>query len=800
MQSPSPRSNFPTASSLFGNWQRLGHLLLLSLPAILASRANSQEIDFAHDVVPILKRHCTGCHTNGTYKGGLSMDHRDSLLRSGVVKKGEPDKSELILRITSKDEDERMPQEGPRLSRKEIATLEKWIAGGVSWETGFTFRKQTWRAPILPRKPEIPAKAGHPVDYLVGSYLKQRNQTWPDPIDDALFLRKVSLDLVGLLPSAELESAFLADQSPDRRLNLVRKVLANQRNYADHWLTFWNDHLRNDYVGTGYIDGGRKQITGWLYRSLFDNKPYNEFASELIAPTAESEGFIRGIKWRGNVNASQVRELQFAQSVAQVFLGENLKCASCHDSFINDWKLTDAYGMAAIIADKPLEMYRCDKPTGEIARIKFLWPELGDIEASGSRSERLKQTAHLITRKENGRFARTIVNRIWKKMMGRGLVEPVDVMGNRPWNEDLLDFLASDLVENGYDLKKTMERIASSRIYQSRSIPFREVPGDDFTFRGPMTRRLTAEQFLDGVWQLTGTVPKAKKGPIPDLQNQSPPTRSDAKAPASGWIWNRKDSQNAAGNESVTFEGKIEFPTRPESAWIVITCDNEYTLFVNKRKIRNDSNWNTVELLDIRQWARKGSNEIRIIAKNHTEAANPAGLYMSCFADGESVPLMLEVREGKKVRSAERVDHPEIWTTARKEIVGQENRARKNRAPIRLRAGLVVSDSLMRSLGRPNREQIVTTRDDQLSTLQALDLSNGETFANILKAGAGRLLAQSPEPAPLIRSLFSQGLSRKPTREEFRILKNILTDQPTQETVADLLWTIVMLPEFQHVR
>src|SRR4029453_10396323 len=100
------------------------------------------------------------------------------------------------------------------------------------------------------------------------------------------------------------------------------------------------------------------------------------FTRELIQPTAESEGFIKGIKWRGNVNASQVVELQFSQNITQVFLGVNMKCASCHDSFIDNWKLDDAYGLAANIADAPLNVHRCDKPTGATAKAKFLFPEL----------------------------------------------------------------------------------------------------------------------------------------------------------------------------------------------------------------------------------------------------------------------------------------------------------------------------------------------------------------------------------------------------------------------------------------
>src|SRR5205807_8862473 len=181
-------------------------------------------------------------------------------------------------------------------------------------------------------------------------------------------------------------------------------LLGEPRSYGEHWLSFWNDLLRNDYAGTGYIDGGRKQISAWLYRSLLDNKPYDQFVRELIHSTPESEGFIKGITWRGNVNASQVPELQFSQNVAQVFFGINMKCASCHDSFIDSWKLDDAYALAAVIADSPLEIHRCDKPTGRKAVARFVWPELGDIDADKPKEARLEQFAHLVTHPENGRF------------------------------------------------------------------------------------------------------------------------------------------------------------------------------------------------------------------------------------------------------------------------------------------------------------------------------------------------------------------------------------------------------------
>ena len=248
---------------------------------------------------------------------------------------------------------------------------------------------------IAPKRPELPPpQAGHnqPIDRLVDAYLAAHKLPFPPQVDDATFVRRVCLDLVGLLPTPDQLQQFLADPTPDKRDRLVDELLANNTAYADHWLTFWSDLLRNDYSGTGYIDGGRKQITHWLYRSLWENKPYDQFVRELISPSPESEGFIKGIKWRGTVNAAKSTELQFAQNVGQVFLGINLKCASCHDSFIDNWKLADSWGLAAITSDHPLEIYRCDVPTGKTAETKFIFPELGQIDASAPRRSGLKNS------------------------------------------------------------------------------------------------------------------------------------------------------------------------------------------------------------------------------------------------------------------------------------------------------------------------------------------------------------------------------------------------------------------------
>ncbi len=591
--------------------------LLVLLFAAFNESADGGDFDFAHRVAPILKQQCVECHGGRRHEGDFSLNTREVLISGGAVEPGHGADSHLIELVSSTDPDERMPKKKPPLSTDEIKTLTEWIDAGAPWDAGFTFAANDYDPPLRPRRPELPeAKDGrtNPVDRILDAYLEQHKVARPARLGDAAFLRRVYLDLVGLLPTPEQLHEFVESQNPDKRVEVIDSLLQNKQEYAEHWLTFWNDLLRNDYQGTGYIDGGRTQITAWLYRSLLENKPYDEFTRELIAPTAESEGFVRGIKWRGNVNASQKREVQFAQNVSQVFLGLNMKCASCHDSFIDRWKLSETYGLAAIYADAPLEINRCDKPTGKMAQAAWLFPELGQINASAPKDERLKQLAKLMTDHENGRFARTIVNRLWHRFMGRGIVHPVDAMQTAPWSADLLDYLATDLSDNGYDLKRTMRLIATSDAYQSESVALDAQPGgQEFVYAGPIAKRMTAEEFVDSLWQLTDSGPK-----------------------------------------------------EPHHAVAKFLSDGE-------------------------------------LASHKT-----------------------------------------------------------------YRAALVACDPLMRSLGRPNREQVVSDRPTMLTTLQALDLSNSQLLATTLDKGAAKILKQpaAHDDDKLTAWIYEAALSRQPTDAE----------------------------------
>lgn len=474
-----------------------------------ALKAN-QIADLNLEVRSIFAHNCYKCHSSEKIKGELRLDKKVFVMKGGesgdVISAGHPEKSEMIRRLLLPREDEEsMPPKGKTLSEKEIATLQLWIKMGAPWPENAEEKSVYRVAALEPREPGLPdgpIELKNPVDLFVNAYFKEKKIVWPEVVEDRVYIRRVYLDIIGLLPPAEKVDGFVENNSPDKRIALVEELLQRNDDYAQHWLTFWNDALRNDYTGTGYITKGRFSITNWLYESLKTNKSYDVFVRQLISPDTSSAGFIRGIAWRGTVNASQRIEMQAAQNVSQVFLGLNLKCASCHDSFVSDWKLKEAYAFANIFSDSALEINRCDVPTGKMAGTGIIFTELGKIDSTVTVDEKLKQLANYLTAPKNGRLYRTIVNRIWSQLMGRGIVAPVDLMDNVPWSQDLLDWLASDLVKNEKDLKKLIFTITTSKTYQLPSVEIKreeELLAEDYTFKGMHRRRLSAEQFADAV-------------------------------------------------------------------------------------------------------------------------------------------------------------------------------------------------------------------------------------------------------------------------------------------------------------
>lgn len=481
-------------------------LILLGLG--LAAVAQQPKTGYQRDVHAIFAAKCFACHGGDMRSGGLSLRDYDSVLEGGrsgaALVPGVPSESLLLRRVNGEVQPSMPP--GGKLSAAELATLQSWIAEGARPAPHAPAARRRFVPEMKLASPPLPAPLwpgwDQPADRILAAYLSGHNIPRPRPVSDALFARRLYLDLWGLLPSPEQLREFTSDPSPDKRRRLVRTLLAHRRNFAGHWINFWNDLLHND--DSPFHGGERRPITPWLLRALEDNLPYDRLLSALLNPVAQDDphGYLMGVNWRGDVSASQTPHMQAAQNSAQVFLGVNLKCNACHDSFVSRWKLKDAFGLAAYFAPEPsLEMVRCDNPTGERTPPHFLFSEL-DRPAGGTLAERRAAVAAIFTAPENGRVPRTFVNRIWKQLLGRGIVEPADDMDAEPWSVPLLDWLAADFAAHRYDINHLLETILLSRAYEMPSAP----PADPkrFVFRGPAVRRMSAEQFIDSISAMTG--------------------------------------------------------------------------------------------------------------------------------------------------------------------------------------------------------------------------------------------------------------------------------------------------------
>jgi mono/diheme cytochrome c family protein len=801
-------------------------------------------INFSSEIKPIFEASCIKCHGRGREKGGFRIDHRETLLKGGdsgpAIVPGNSADSLLVSLVQGIDPDSVMPKKGTRLTPEQIGILRAWIDQGAPWDTAVTFGRLE-PLNLKPRLPSVPAgpKSANPIDRFLAPYFTVHKITPAKPVSDRLFARRAWLDIIGLLPPPEQLDKFLADKHPDKRTRLVDQLLSDDRNYAEHWLTFWNDLLRNDYKGTGYIDGGRKQITPWLYSALLTNMPYDKFVARLVNPSLESEGFTKGIVWRGVVNASQTPQMQAAQNISQVFMGVNLKCASCHDSFVNDFTLADAYGLAGIYADGPLEMVHCDKPTGKKADLKFIYPELGDIDPKADKTNRLAQLAHLLTNQKDGRLTRTFVNRLWQRFFGRGLVEPVDDMEKPAWKPDLLDWLAEDFAAHNYDVRFLIKRILTSRAYQMPAVDSGEQGDKEFVFRGPFVRRMDAEQFRDALFTVTGVggnLPGAKYEFLPTYMaaraNIVPPARLPL---AARWIWNDPKAAARVKPGTLYFRREIVLSKAPLEAAAIIACDDSFTLYVNGERVESGDNVSRPRVFDLASRLQVGRNLLAISAENKEpekskdtnappkDPNTAAGLFVMGF---------VRERDHKDLSSGTTNfysdfswlcsdKHKDHWEKPNFQTKGWSHPfelGRADMAPWNIgkqlsvclgvvsqyglyRASIVDCDFLTRALGRPNREQVVTTRSSAATTLQGVEITNGSELAHLVEQGAEDLMAEESfvSSRRLIQRFYRRGLGRPPTSEELGLARTFVTDQVKKEGVEDLVWALANLPEFQLI-
>ena len=357
------------------------------------------------------------------------------------------------------------------------------------------------------------------IDTLVNGKL-QRMKILPSvSADDAEFLRRISLDIAGVPPTSEEVLAFVADATDPvaKRSAMVEKLLSSPM-YVEHWTLKWSDLLLNRRKTV--TERGVWAFRNWIRQSIASNKPFDQFAKELITANGSAYENPAANYFRIAREPKLVME-----NMTQVFLGTRFNCNQCHDHPFERWTQRQYYELSAYFADvgrRPLPegdefIFTMASPTAVVnpdtnqpADPKFPFVHAGAIDAASTRREQLAQW---LTAKENPYFARSIVNRYWSYFFGRGIIDPVDDIraGNPASNPELLDALTKDFVDSGYDLKKLVRTICNSATYQ-RSLEAGQWNEDDtINFSHALPRRLSAEQLYDAIIQATGA-PRALPG------------------------------------------------------------------------------------------------------------------------------------------------------------------------------------------------------------------------------------------------------------------------------------------------
>lgn len=378
---------------------------------------------------------------------------------------------------------------------------------------------------VIPRPEAVPESeyAALPVnnfiDELVWKQLQQLNITPSGLCDDHVFLRRATTDLCGRIPTAEEVHTFLNDESPDKRQQLVDRLL-QEPDFADHWANKWMDLLRpNPYrVGIKTV----MSYDRWIRERFHQRMPWDQFVRELIS--------AKGGTWR-NGAATLFRDRrspdEITTLVSQLFVGVRLECAKCHQHPFEKWGQDHFYSFAAYFGSIGRKGTGLSPPisgseefifagkkgrvahpvTGKTMEPRPLW---GEATAGAEVADPREVLADWITSPENHLFAQVMANRIWADLMGRGLVEPVDDLRatNPASNQPLLEALGVHFRDTGFSITELMRTITSSHVYQLSSLTNDRNVEDTRNYSRHYRHRLRAEVLLDAFAEISGVPQK----------------------------------------------------------------------------------------------------------------------------------------------------------------------------------------------------------------------------------------------------------------------------------------------------
>lgn len=497
----------------------LAMVLYLCAAPPLCLGAGEAEALWTGKVQAILDQHCVKCHGPLEEKGGLLLDTREAVMAGGesgpVVVPGQPEESPLVTALAA-EADPHMPPK-KQLEESDIATLRAWV---------IALAQQPEPAP-----PALTAEA-EPAPQSIDEFLEQdwkAKAISPAPLaDDRAFLRRLLLDLIGRIPTPEEMEAFLFDASPHKRAALADRLLASDE-AARHFREVWDALLlgrRNGRVMK------RREDEGWfefLEATFKNSRPWNEAVAAIIEARPakpEDKGSVLFVFERRNEHQ------QIAEAIAPVIYGTRIDCAQCHDHALareikqgHYWGLVAAFNRSKNVDKGPPAVSESAvggfinftnlKKESQAAVITMLGgptieeqrpapeakeedtPELYGEPQGEAKVPKFSRRAALAraATENNPLLARSFVNHTWALFFGRGIVHPVDEMNSKtpPSHPALLDWLAQDFAENGFNIKRLYRQIALSRAYQLAAPPAPADAPPPATFAAALEKPLTAE-------------------------------------------------------------------------------------------------------------------------------------------------------------------------------------------------------------------------------------------------------------------------------------------------------------------
>jgi len=713
--------------------------------------------------------------------------------------------------------------------------------------------------------PLDPAEASRKIDALITAGYADHGVSPNAPADDATFLRRIYLDVMGRIPTAGEARTFFKDTSPEKRARLIDSLVGSP-GYVSHEFHFWADLLRVKSRLRGNNGDSAKLYVQWLKKALADNKPYDVFVRELVT----ANGLIDENGAVGFYLRDRGMPLDHMSATVQVFLGTQMLCAQCHDHPFEEWSQMDFYKLAAFSsaqqvtnmppglkenllkknAGQPLKkrknsrrslrnitaplqntiIYESNKPLRlpddyqyEDAEPKAIIDPstpFGDVVDLNKNESRAHAYAEWMTARSNPRFTKIIANRLWKRIMGVGVFEPVDNLDvvDKPSNPKLLDYLTSLFVELDFDIQAYYRILYKTQVYSREVSTFDMASREPYYFPGPRLRRMSAEEIWDSVVTLVRPDPDGTLTlPEQDSQEVSPRLaayRSLEKETPESILKNTRELSKLLAKTRKELSGVREQVDR------AITLQSEGdpdAIKIGRKAMTELSELRANSMRQYAQLAFLGDN-LQNIPRINSPITNGPGQLVNRL--GKAFPeLRRESRKASNktgIKQNPRNKNRRRMMKAKKELQrirkeeGREaahdfmQRMRRERSAHQfVRASELPSPTrpghFLSEFGQSDRD-IIDNSSDSASVPQALSLLNGEVFKALASPSSSLSLqlkkAQTPEEK--CDALYLAMLSKKPSPEERSLLLDEFVNDP-ENAARTTIWALLNSSGFLFV-